>query len=370
MIRPYDLLENVLLDIEQGIKEGVSGETLAQQHRISEGHLRRVFKLAFDQTLSDYIRSRKLAYSVNDLIKTDNNLIDIALEYGFEYEQSFLRAFKKEFGITPGEFRKNGRIVKITPPLQTANANILSSDVFLEQESDFEPLVRMPKVFVVGGNSYGNIALPDSPYGYELWTKKGYDNKLMWYGNDENGGAAFKAEWNNVKCFNGRVGYFWNEDKPYTEYKNIYCDFNFERYITDTNAGYSSIGIYGWSKNPLIEWYIIEDWFENQSINPANIDRDLLKIGEFFVDGSTYFIYKTARYNILSIEGISTFQQYFSIRQTPRQKGTISITKHFKEWEKMGMVLGKNMYEAKFHVESDSGSGWFEAKYISFYQND
>jgi len=58
------------------------------------------------------------------------------------------------------------------------------------------------------------------------------------------------------------------------------------------------------------------------------------------------------------------------VRQKRRQSGTISITEHFKEWEKIGMKLGTNMYEAKFLIEAGSGTGWFDASYISFYQKD
>jgi AraC family transcriptional regulator len=108
MLRQYDLLENVLLDIEKGVKEGINLNTLAEKYALSERHLRRLFKFAFKQTLAGYIRSRKLAVSLDDLLKTNSTLFDIALDYGFEYEQSYRRAFKHEFGITPGEYRKAG----------------------------------------------------------------------------------------------------------------------------------------------------------------------------------------------------------------------------------------------------------------------
>ena len=110
--RQYDLLENILIDIEKGVKEGVNLNTLAEKYALSERHLRRLFKFAFKQTLAGYIRSRKLAASLDDLLKTDSTLFDIAFDYGFEYEQSYRRAFKHEFGITPGKYRKEGHIVE------------------------------------------------------------------------------------------------------------------------------------------------------------------------------------------------------------------------------------------------------------------
>jgi len=112
-----DLLENVLIDIEEGIREGINSDILAEEYSLSEGHLRKLFRLAFKRSLGRYIRSRRLAASLDDLLKMDSNILDIALDYGFCYEQSYIGAFKREFGITPGNLRKSAQIVKATPPL-------------------------------------------------------------------------------------------------------------------------------------------------------------------------------------------------------------------------------------------------------------
>ena len=117
MLRPYDLLENILIDIEKCIRESINSDILAEKYALSEGHLRKLFRFAFKQSLGSYIRSRKLAASLDDLLKTDANILDIALVYDFEYEQSYINAFKREFGITPGSLRKSAQIVKVTPPL-------------------------------------------------------------------------------------------------------------------------------------------------------------------------------------------------------------------------------------------------------------
>ncbi|MDR3020009.1 MAG: glycoside hydrolase family 11 protein [Treponema sp.] len=227
--------------------------------------------------------------------------------------------------------------------------------------------VKLSGGTVFNGNSGGNKSLPGSPYGYEVWALGG-NNNLTWYGPNQGGGAAFRAEWNNANMFLGRVGYFWNEGKRYTGYGNVYCDFNFTRSPNGTAGGWSYLGIYGWSKNSLVEYYIVDDWYGNGIIGPANIGGGAVKKGEFTVDGSLYVIYQALRVNEPSIEGNQTFPQYFSIRQNRRQCGTISITEHFKQWEKIGMKMGTNMYEAKFLVEAGGSAGWFDASYIKFYR--
>jgi len=112
MKRTYNLLENILIDVEAGIKEGINVGILAKKYSLSYPHLNRLFKFTFKLPLAKYIHSRRLAESMSDLLKTDKKIINIALEYGFDYEQSYNRAFKREFGIPPGEFRKSRNIAK------------------------------------------------------------------------------------------------------------------------------------------------------------------------------------------------------------------------------------------------------------------
>jgi AraC family transcriptional regulator len=145
MLRQYDLLENVLIDIENAVREGINSDSLAEKYTLSERHLRKLFKFAFKQSLGGYIRSRKLAASLEDLLKTDSNILDIALEYDFDYEQSYINAFKREFGITPGNLRKTGRIVKVKPPLHLFDENRLSEGLFFGPD-----IVMVPQFHCVG----------------------------------------------------------------------------------------------------------------------------------------------------------------------------------------------------------------------------
>jgi len=112
MKRGYDLLNNVLIDIEKGIKTDINSDVIAKKHTLSESHLQRLFRSAYNQPIGFYIRSFKLTASINDLLNTDSNILDIALGYGFNYEQSYIRAFKRKFGITPGKLRKTGTFTR------------------------------------------------------------------------------------------------------------------------------------------------------------------------------------------------------------------------------------------------------------------
>jgi AraC family transcriptional regulator len=142
---PYDLLEGVLASIEEGLKEEINIEIIAGKFDMSVRHLQRMFKFAFNQTIGLYIRSRKLAASIDDLFNAGLNILDIALEYGFEYESSYIRSFQREYGITPGDLRKTGKIIKITPPLQIFNSQKYPNGVMFGPD-----IVVVPQFHVVG----------------------------------------------------------------------------------------------------------------------------------------------------------------------------------------------------------------------------
>ena len=165
-----------------------------------------------------------------------------------------------------------------------------------------------------------------------------------------NGTAAFKATWNNSGDFLAREGLQWNSTQSYTQIGNIVATYSYTK--SGSAGGYSFIGIYGWSENPLHEYYIVDDWFGGGS-PPTGVGS---MMGSYTLDGATYNVYTHTQTNQPAITGTATFVQFFSIRQTARTCGTISLSQHFAQWTKLGINLG-NMEEAKLLLEAGGGSG-------------
>lgn len=103
-----------------------------------------------------------------------------------------------------------------------------------------------------------------------------------------------------------------------------------------TGPGY--LAVYGWTRNPLIEYYIVESHAELAPNEPWTSK------GNFTFDEGTYEVFTSTRVNKPSIIGTATFQQYWSVRQEKRVGGTVTVSAHVAEWAKRGMGMGNYDY--------------------------
>lgn len=130
---------------EANLGNKISLDDIAMHCKISKYHLHRMFKALTGESLIDYVQSRKLSESINDLIHTNRRVIDIAFDYGFEYEQSYIRAFRKKFGYTPQKVRSEQMSLRIQEKLN-------SNDIYsVANSAVYKPaFVFRQKFFLLG----------------------------------------------------------------------------------------------------------------------------------------------------------------------------------------------------------------------------
>ena len=107
-------------------------------------------------------------------------------------------------------------------------------------------------------------------------------------------------------------------------------------YNVGSASGYNNISIYGWSTNPLVEYYICEF---------GSVVNGTFK-GSVSSDGHTYNTYEHQQVNQPSIEGTATFEQYLDNwgGSSIGSNHTVTTGNHFSHWENLGMPLGSFNY--------------------------
>nr|WP_314263706.1 helix-turn-helix domain-containing protein [uncultured Moellerella sp.] len=104
--------------IENHLGRVIHLEELAAYSGYSLWHMQKIFKEVTGISLGKYIRQRRLASAVNLLKNSSQSIFDIALDFGFGSQSHFTYMFRKEYGITPFDFRQSEDIfLEVKEPL-------------------------------------------------------------------------------------------------------------------------------------------------------------------------------------------------------------------------------------------------------------
>lgn len=138
-------IEKTIEYIEKNLEFPLTSDDISREVGLSKFHLQRLFRALVNDSLISYVRGRRLSVSLHDLLYTDANILDIALKYQFDYEQSYIRAFQKQFHITPAKYRK---LKYELPIVQKLDINTITA---IEQGMILQPkMVIRPQFYVQG----------------------------------------------------------------------------------------------------------------------------------------------------------------------------------------------------------------------------
>lgn len=110
-------LNTVINYIEENIDKEINADIISQIACTSYDGFCRFFSYITGITFAEYVRRRKLTKAANDLRKSDDKVIDIAIKYGYSGSDAFSKAFTKQHGVSPTVARDMLTTLKIYPPI-------------------------------------------------------------------------------------------------------------------------------------------------------------------------------------------------------------------------------------------------------------
>ncbi len=152
--------------VENNLMEHLTLQDVAQLAGFSPYHFLRIFRSLTGDTLGSYIRRRRLTSASQRLVDTKDQIVYIAFDYGFESQEAFTRAFKKQFGLPPAKYRaKKINTVAFEKNRLTENGlkHLSSKRLNIEPE-----IVEKNSFGVVGIEGRTNLTDNKIP---ELWTR-------------------------------------------------------------------------------------------------------------------------------------------------------------------------------------------------------
>ncbi|MEK5236254.1 helix-turn-helix domain-containing protein [Paenibacillus sp. FSL L8-0470] len=109
--------------IEEHLLETLCLDDISGHVNVSKFHLLRIWKGATATGLMEYVRRRRIALSLGDLLNQRSSIEYISAKYGFSCERTYNRAFKEEYHVTPAKWRRSPSPLNI---LDRFNADFMS----------------------------------------------------------------------------------------------------------------------------------------------------------------------------------------------------------------------------------------------------
>lgn len=107
----YSTITHALINYVECHLENMNLREMANSFGFSEIYLRELFYRNVNMPIMQYCKRRRMIASAFELLHSDKKILTIALENGFSNPESYTRAFKKIFGMTPSRFRSERPLI-------------------------------------------------------------------------------------------------------------------------------------------------------------------------------------------------------------------------------------------------------------------
>jgi AraC family transcriptional regulator len=147
----HERILRVLTHIQEHLDEALDLEELARVACFSSFHFHRVFAAMTGETIADHVRRLRLERAALELRSGAKQVIQVALDAGYEAHEAFTRSFKAAYGVAPTELRHaTGPIAILAAPsgvhfqpgvpLTTFNTNHITTKIMKVITKKIKPM--------------------------------------------------------------------------------------------------------------------------------------------------------------------------------------------------------------------------------------
>ncbi len=137
----------ILTHIQTNLSEDLSLDTLAERANLSSYHFHRKFRTTIGETVKQYTQRLRLEKAAYQLKTREAPIIDIAFDAGFQSHETFSRAFRRQFKMTPKKYRQREHIGQWIGTSQTESLNHIQEEYQLSKPS-FQKIQPMTVAFI------------------------------------------------------------------------------------------------------------------------------------------------------------------------------------------------------------------------------
>ena len=114
-MRNFFVLADAINFIEENICNQINSQMIADFCYVSLSSLQKLFRFALHRSIKEYINKRRISLAADDLLRTELTVTEIAYKYQFSSPETFCRAFRKVWNVSPSAYRRQWKFSGIFP---------------------------------------------------------------------------------------------------------------------------------------------------------------------------------------------------------------------------------------------------------------
>lgn len=150
-------INNALEYINHNLENDISIDDISNVAGFSTSHFYKLFASSTGFTLKEYLRNKRLSKAAKKLVKSDNRIIDIAMDAGFNSHEVFTRAFTSLYGISPIKYRKNRKEILLYENFNTFGKSIKNRFRYKDDININVEVIEKNEIYLAGMDLKTNV---------------------------------------------------------------------------------------------------------------------------------------------------------------------------------------------------------------------